>query len=195
VRRSGSTGRWTMADQHTPGLKRRYTNAEMKTWTVTELMDLAHECAVEPADPTNCDACAAYLIAQEQDPERFPLAAHFVLGATDADAQHPMVTRTGRVLTDADIQALADEAEAGYDVSKLKPREDWMARAMVAEAAVSLLLPVIAAARTLIDAGEVITDMECMYCQMTWPSAARWAEHVHGADCPWFALKQAVDAL
>lgn len=29
-------------------------------------------------------------------------------------------TRTGRVLRDADIQALADEAEAGYDVSRLK---------------------------------------------------------------------------
>ena len=28
-------------------------------------------------------------------------------------------TKTGKVLTDADIQALADEAEAGYDVSHL----------------------------------------------------------------------------
>jgi hypothetical protein len=28
----------------------------------------------------------------------------------------PIVTKTGRVLTDADIQALADEAEAGYPV-------------------------------------------------------------------------------
>jgi hypothetical protein len=31
-------------------------------------------------------------------------------------------TRTGRVLTDADIQALADEAERGYDVERLRPR-------------------------------------------------------------------------
>lgn len=30
-------------------------------------------------------------------------------------------TKTGRVLTDADIQALADEAEQGYDVSDLGP--------------------------------------------------------------------------
>src|SRR5215470_11620816 len=29
-------------------------------------------------------------------------------------------TKTGRVLTDADIQALADEAERGYDVEHLK---------------------------------------------------------------------------
>lgn len=35
----------------------------------------------------------------------------------------PLVTKSGRVLTDADIEALADEAEAGYDVSLLKERE------------------------------------------------------------------------
>jgi hypothetical protein len=32
-------------------------------------------------------------------------------------------TKTGKVLTDAEIQALADEAEAGYDVSHLKERD------------------------------------------------------------------------
>jgi NAD-dependent SIR2 family protein deacetylase len=32
----------------------------------------------------------------------------------------PYVTKTGKVLSDADIQALADEAEQGYDVSHLK---------------------------------------------------------------------------
>ncbi len=31
-------------------------------------------------------------------------------------------TRTGKVLTDADIEALADEAEGGYDVEALKAR-------------------------------------------------------------------------
>ncbi len=31
-------------------------------------------------------------------------------------------TKTGRVLTDADIEALADEAEQGYDVEHLKRR-------------------------------------------------------------------------
>lgn len=36
-------------------------------------------------------------------------------------------TASGRVLTDADIQKLADEAERGYDVEQLKarPRRDW----------------------------------------------------------------------
>jgi len=34
----------------------------------------------------------------------------------------PMVTKSGRVLTDADVQALADEAERGYDVDKLRRR-------------------------------------------------------------------------
>ena len=35
-------------------------------------------------------------------------------------AEGPWVTKTGKVLTDADIEALADEAEQGYDVSHLK---------------------------------------------------------------------------
>lgn len=34
----------------------------------------------------------------------------------------PIVTKSGKVLTDADILALADEAEAGYDVSHLVAR-------------------------------------------------------------------------
>lgn len=34
----------------------------------------------------------------------------------------PLRTKTGKILTDADIEALADEAERGYDVSHLKPR-------------------------------------------------------------------------
>lgn len=34
-------------------------------------------------------------------------------------AEGPFVTSTGKVLADADIQALADEAERGYDVSHL----------------------------------------------------------------------------
>ena len=32
------------------------------------------------------------------------------------------ITHNGRIVTDADIQALADEAEAGIDLSKLKRR-------------------------------------------------------------------------
>ena len=32
------------------------------------------------------------------------------------------ITHKGRVITDAEIQAMADEAEAGYDVTKLKRR-------------------------------------------------------------------------
>jgi hypothetical protein len=31
------------------------------------------------------------------------------------------VTDSGKVLTDEDIQALADEAEKGYDIDKLEP--------------------------------------------------------------------------
>jgi len=35
----------------------------------------------------------------------------------------PFITRTGKVLTDGEIQALADEAERGYDIEALKPRD------------------------------------------------------------------------
>jgi nicotinamidase/pyrazinamidase len=40
-------------------------------------------------------------------------------GALPAASAGALVTKTGRVLTDADIEALADEAEAGYDVSHI----------------------------------------------------------------------------
>lgn len=45
------------------------------------------------------------------------------IACSDADYEEdekPLRTKTGRVLTDADIQALADEAERGYDVEHLK---------------------------------------------------------------------------
>lgn len=35
----------------------------------------------------------------------------------------PIVTKSGRVLTNADIEALSDEAERGYDVSKMVTRK------------------------------------------------------------------------
>jgi hypothetical protein len=112
-----------MMDEHTPGLKRRYTDAELRTHTTTELYDLAGECEVEPADPTICDACAAYLIAQEKDDGHARLAHEFVLGATDADALHPPhQVRDG---------LLAYQVAAN--------RDEWMARAMVAEAALAEL--------------------------------------------------------
>lgn len=38
-----------------------------------------------------------------------------------ADSLAPR-TRTGRTLTDADLDRLANEAERGYDVSKIRPR-------------------------------------------------------------------------
>lgn len=32
-------------------------------------------------------------------------------------------TASGKMLTDADFEALADEAEKGYDISRLRPRD------------------------------------------------------------------------
>jgi hypothetical protein len=39
-----------------------------------------------------------------------------------ADTKKPYKTKTGRVLTDAEIEALADDAERGYDVDRLITR-------------------------------------------------------------------------
>lgn len=43
-------------------------------------------------------------------------------------------TRTGKVLTDADIEAMADEAERGYDVDALRQRRRGRGRPMIGEA-------------------------------------------------------------
>lgn len=41
---------------------------------------------------------------------------------SDAAPTKTYISKDGMVLTDKDIEALADEAEAGYDPSQLKPR-------------------------------------------------------------------------
>lgn len=43
-------------------------------------------------------------------------------------------TRTGKLLTDADIEAMADEAERGYDVDSLRGRSRRRGRPMIGEA-------------------------------------------------------------
>jgi hypothetical protein len=47
---------------------------------------------------------------------------HRVKGNPMADQTKPYKTKTGKVLTGADIEAMADEAERGYDVEMLKTR-------------------------------------------------------------------------
>lgn len=74
---------------------RRISDQVLRTWTVKELYDLAGQCDIEPTDNSGCDACAAYLIALEKDDITVDravdrLAHEFVLGATDASAQHPL---------------------------------------------------------------------------------------------------------
>ncbi len=39
-----------------------------------------------------------------------------------ADKNRPYRTKTGKVLTDTDVEAIADEAERDYDVATLKAR-------------------------------------------------------------------------
>ena len=99
-------------DEHTPGLKRHHTDTELRTWTVTELYDLAGECEVEPADESICDACAAYLIAQEKEAGHARLAHEFALGATDANTpQQVQLDATGFV---AEQRLAGVSAKPGY---------------------------------------------------------------------------------
>jgi hypothetical protein len=53
-------------DEHTPGLKRKLSDDTLRMMTTEGLYRLSYMCEVEPADPTICDACAAYLTAQEK---------------------------------------------------------------------------------------------------------------------------------
>ena len=92
-------------DEHTPGLKRLRTDDELRKWSVEGLYDLAAACEVEPADATICDACAAYLIAQEKE--------------TDEG----VIPENGNIIENLMAQ-----------------RDEWMARALVAEAAVAELM-------------------------------------------------------
>ena len=66
----------------------------------------------------NADHAALYGTWTEREDEL--VAAIQQLDVSPAMGRH--VTATGEVLTDADIQALADEAEQGYDVSHLSPQ-------------------------------------------------------------------------
>jgi len=76
----------------------------------------------------------------------------------------PLVTKTGKVLTDADIEALADEAEAGYDVEHLKGKPN---RPDLATRALQAMLPPDAKDCALVldvmarkEKGWLVTDLE-----------------------------------
>jgi hypothetical protein len=43
-----------------------------------------------------------------------------VVAVDSAEAGKAFVTKSGRVLTEADIKALADEAERGYDLEQIR---------------------------------------------------------------------------
>jgi hypothetical protein len=60
-----------MSDEHWT-TKRDRSDDTLRTWSISGLYAMAEECPVEPADPTICDACAAYLIAQEKEAEPDP---------------------------------------------------------------------------------------------------------------------------
>lgn len=47
--------------------KRSLTDDWLRERTVDDLYDFAAQCDVEPADESVCDACAAYIIAQEME--------------------------------------------------------------------------------------------------------------------------------
>lgn len=54
-----------------PRDRRLVTDDQLRTYSISELQLIAEDCTAEPADRWACDACAAWMIAQEkQDAER-----------------------------------------------------------------------------------------------------------------------------
>ena len=50
--------------------KRHLTDMDLALRNTEWLYDLAGDCEIEPADPQNCDSCAAYVIAQNKQAQR-----------------------------------------------------------------------------------------------------------------------------
>lgn len=63
----------------------------------------------------NCDKCGREMFFDTED----SVWRHETLSDGSEPVDCPMVTKTGRILTEADVAALADEAERGYDVTHL----------------------------------------------------------------------------
>lgn len=58
----------------------------------------------------------------EEDPCDICGGTHVGLCPDDPSEKEIFVTKTGRVLTDEEIEELADEAERGYDLSHLEKK-------------------------------------------------------------------------
>jgi hypothetical protein len=101
----------------------------------------------QPGNPRNsdvramCEECAANVgpaMTQDQYQDAVKLTPGGWVVPQESKPVDPrlvqpggtLTTKTGKVLTDDDIQALADEAEQGYDVEHLKagPRRDHQRR-------------------------------------------------------------------
>lgn len=83
------------------------------------LITAARAVVGDPSDAVAVDRLRLALAAVDTPPR--------ATGPADAEAavaEEVLRTRTGKVLTDADLEDLADEAEAGYDVSQLRDRPD-----------------------------------------------------------------------
>jgi len=81
-----------------------YTLLDLEDLTRDELKALVKTQGVTPSDMRSKDSMIQALMGVMGTPRQVP--------------GEPYVTKTGKVLTDEDIQALADEAEQGYDVSQ-----------------------------------------------------------------------------
>lgn len=71
-------------------------------------------------------------IAEEDPPNetQATMTEGVIIGLDMAEAivhevfgRQPLITKSGKVLTDEDIERLADEAERGYDIENLKERK------------------------------------------------------------------------
>lgn len=71
-------------NNHPTSSVRHLSDIDLSTRSTSWLYDLAEDCDIEPADPTVCDACAAYTMAQGKESSRESLSDEILRTVSDA---------------------------------------------------------------------------------------------------------------
>lgn len=75
---------------HPESSKRHLTDIELSTRSVEWLYDLAEDCEIEPAEPSACDSCAAYVMAQQKSTKSAITKSELILQVV-AEAGSPSI--------------------------------------------------------------------------------------------------------
>ena len=121
-------------------------------------------------------------LPEEEEPVEVDMTGVIVL-------EEPMVTKTGRVLTDDDVQALADEAERGYDISitPFVPTERTEPTLNMASDGAQYISPIMdTVIRQLVANGDDQITYRCKQCGLEFETkrgvGAHWQRHVQAGE-------------